>query len=700
MLLNTTIRRRFARGRKGLAKAFFRLGDPVVGCRPAVPSKSPPEALVGRAEPAALTAPTAPKPRLHRLRALRAFARIRRRYGFVALLLPVLLIVGTDLAIRGDRILALPGRYLGSYIAAAVESAIFWGGLLFLATRRRGVFRYVAAGLFVLFAMCAMGTQVYFHRAYATYLNLDATLFGTSVSQSVFGQLRADAENVLTKLVPPLVLAALLVLIARKLFRPRGHRLSMGMRFVAPIAIFAVFVIPCSYRKVQASTPDVIYFHALGGLAKKVMGLGGNQEVLIRPGLRSPPKLPALKPSVTAGSLPKKPARNVVFVLTESVRADVACSEHRAECPTQPETNAAVPERIALSQMRSNSSTTAIQLAVLWSGLQPSAGRKELHAAPLLFDFAHAGGIDNAYWTSHHMMFANSRLWVQDLPTSHRVGATDLDPVADIDLGANDAFLAERVKKEIGELKEPFFAVIHFGNTHVPYLVDPARSPFQPSEDTKDEAKNEVYRNYYKNAVYLQDKAIGDVLRFLKGADFASRTVIVYTSDHAEAFREHGQLGHTGAILDEEIHVPGWIDAPAGTLSDAERTALLANKDALLFHTDITPTLLDLMGLWQEPQLEQYRRKMVGHSFLRPFGPERAEMTLEMTNCSGVWGCAYKNWGVMRGPRKVEGREWYAGWRCFDVLKDPEEKNDLGRAGCGDLMDFADKAFGEPPSGK
>src|SRR5262249_44060328 len=155
------------------------------------------------------------------------------------------------------------------------------------------------------------------------------------------------------------------------------------------------------------------------------------------------------------------------------------------------------------------------QLAVLWSGLQPTASRAELHSAPLLFDYARAAGIDNAYWTGHHPMFANSRLWVQDLPTSHQATATEIDPLADLDLGADDELVTGRVEKEIVELKEPFFAVVQYCNTHVPYRVDPAQSPFQPSEETKDAAKNESFRNYYKNAVFLQDKSIGALLRFL-----------------------------------------------------------------------------------------------------------------------------------------------------------------------------------------
>ena len=49
----------------------------------------------------------------------------------------------------------------------------------------------------------------------------------------------------------------------RRKQRQQEFYVLLGASAVA--AILAVFLIPCSYRKVQASTPDVIYFHALGG---------------------------------------------------------------------------------------------------------------------------------------------------------------------------------------------------------------------------------------------------------------------------------------------------------------------------------------------------------------------------------------------------------------------------------------------------
>src|SRR5262249_55205206 len=158
--------------------------------------------------------------------------------------------------------------------------------------------------LFVVLATVSLGCQVYFHRQYSTYLNLDATLFGTSLSASLFGQLRADSANFLTSVVPPLMIAIALIWLGRRLFPPHRTRRATAMRALMVVAVAAVFLLPCSYRTVQASTPDIIYFHALSGLVKQLTGVRTTAQV--RPGLRTPPVLPRLLPA-------KRPQRNVVF---------------------------------------------------------------------------------------------------------------------------------------------------------------------------------------------------------------------------------------------------------------------------------------------------------------------------------------------------------------------------------------------------
>lgn len=615
---------------------------------------------------------------------LRLLARRRRRLVVLVLLLPALLVVAADLTLRGGRVADFPVKYFGSYGAAIVESTVLWGSLLAAASSRRGLFRWLAAAIFVGLGTIAVGTQLYFYRQYSTYLNLDATLFGTSVSESVFGQLSADGMHFVASVTPPLLVAVGLVWLGRKLVRTPPKRAAL-LGVFTPAAIIGALLIPCSYRSVQGSTPDVIYFHAIGGLIKQLAGLEERRD--IRPKRRAPPKLAEVR------AAPSRP-RNVIFLLTESVRADAACSAPAERCPAAPFTNAGFPDRIGLSQMRANSTTTAIQLATTWSGLPPHAGREALHRAPSLFDYAHAAGWDTAYWTSHHMMFANSRLFVQDLPTRFQCGATNLDPLADIDLGADDRLLTERVRAQIPELREPFFAVVHYGNTHVPYLIDEQDAPFSPHSSSKAPEDNESYRNRYLNAVHRQDRTIAELLSWVRGQPFGERTVIVYTADHGEQFREHGQLGHTGSLFDVELLVPTWIDAPAGTLADAERQALEGYAEAPAFHTDLTTTMLDLMGLWEVPAWADHQAAIEGQSLLRP---GKGEPLRVLTNCSGVWGCAFENYGVMRGFRKLHAREWDADWLCYDVKADPDERSPLPAEQCRDLRRVADETFGHLP---
>ena len=619
---------------------------------------------------------------------LRAFARARRRFAWLIVLSPVLMVLASDFSTRGARLLSLPMHYVGSYAVAVIQSAALWVSLLWISSATRGVSRWAATILFVSLFTLSLGGQLYFYNQYSTYLNLDATLFGTSLAGSVFGQLGADGENLFESVLPPMLIAIMSVAVARRYLRPSRRSLRVS-RVVAPIALLGVLLIPCSYRRVQASTPDVIYFHAIGGLLKELTGVNTTAPQL-RPGLRSPPKLPKLVATQTA-------PRNVILLLTESVRADAHGSEPRADCAISPEVNAAVPDRIPLLQLRSNSTTTAIQLAVLWSGLEPIETRERLHSVPLLFDFAHAAGFGNAYWTSHHMLFANSRLWVQDLPTDFQCGGSDVEPEADLDLGGDDGLLVDRALSEIPQLREPYFATVHVGNTHVPYKVDPEHSPFQPSESSKDPDNNAAYHNFYKNAVFLQDKHLGRFLRKFKELPMSARTIIIFTSDHGESFREHGHVGHTGALFDEELLVPGWVDAPAGTLTEEERAHLTSRKNEPIFSTDITPTVLDLMGLWDSPEVAKYKLGMVGQSWIRPIQPQPM---LSFTNCSGVWGCAFRNWGVMQGFRKLHAREWDETWGCYDLAADPLEMNNLGASACADLIEYADRTLGGFPGAK
>jgi arylsulfatase A-like enzyme len=140
--------------------------------------------------------------------------------------------------------------------------------------------------------------------------------------------------------------------------------------------------------------------------------------------------------------------------------------------------------------------------------------------------------------------------------------------------------------------------------------------------------------------------------------------------------------------------VPAFVDAPAGTLTPDEASNLKSKRDAYVFHVDLAPTVLDLIGVWDDPRIGEYRRKMPGHSLLEA---ELTTQPIPMTNCAGVWSCAFENWGYMQQNRKLEARSWDRGWQCFDVRTDPEEQRPLDLELCADLVQLAERDFGRLP---
>ena len=621
-----------------------------------------------------------------RFAGLRRVARQRRLYARLLLGVGSAVVLGMDLSRRSARLASLDLEHHLLYLASFAESVIVWSVLLHAAARRRGVLPWVAAVLFVIAFTFSVGGQTYFYSQYNAYLNLDVSLFASNFKDSVINQLMADVGNYLRAKLPPFGIALALVWTARHWLRPR--RLPARVTgILAPILIVATFFIPAQHRHLQAAPPDVLYLNAVGGLLETQFGFT-EQSNQMRPRARQSMPLAPLHLAAT-------PQRNVLFVILESVRADATCIGYEPGCRRTEATNQLFPNRIGLSQMRSMDSTTAVSLAVLWSGLGPTESRDNLHTWPLIFDYARAAGFDTAFWTSQNMLFGNARLWVKNLGVSKFVSATDLEPTSDLDMGAPEGLLADRVKREFGSLREPFLAVIQLSNVHYPYLVDPAGpQPFQPSTTSKAAEDNPYFKNYYQNSVYQQDQHLAKILAHVRSTEAGKHTVIVYTSDHAEAFREHGQMGHTFSIFDEEIHVPAWIDAPPGTLTADEEKALVSKQGEYLFHVDMAPTILDLMGVADDPAIAGYRAHMIGHSLLRPGLSDQA---LLMTNCAGVWSCAFENWGIMRRNLKVESRAWDVGWKCHDVLRDPYELEQTDLAECGDLVQLAEAAYGRLP---
>ncbi len=528
-------------------------------------------------------------------------------------------------------------------------------------------------------AALAVGAQRYFFARYHAYMNPRAVLVGTSMLPSVGQQLWVDRFAFFRALAPPMALAAIWPLLLDRVAPVAPARSRMALD-VATLALLAAVFVGAPGRGEQAGAPDMLYLASMGRLASAHWQ---HDDLVERahPGPRHPLPVPPIG---------ARDRRSVLFIVTESVRGTDACSVPDPDCATTPFTNALLPDRYGFAQMRALDSTTAVSLAVLWSGLPPTASRRALHEAPLLWEYAHAAGFDTAYWTSQNLFFANAGTWLEGVPLSHWVSATDLDPNPTYEVGADDAKLVDVALRDLPSMlaaPSPFVGVVHLSNTHFPYFIDEADAPFQPQSTAFGAGDAVSVHNRYRDAIHRQDALVARLVRGMRAIAGGDRVAVVFVSDHGEQLRERGAVGHTWGVYDEEVRVPFWIDVPAGALAPDQATRLRALQQQPVTQLDVLPTLLDLMGIWGAPEIATLRRSMPGESLLRGGTPARPVV---LTNCSGIFACAFKNWGAMSLTKKLVATENDQDWRCFDVARDPLERHDLGAAACGSLQAVAE----------
>lgn len=152
-----------------------------------------------------------------------------------------------------------------------------------------------------------------------------------------------------------------------------------------------------------------------------------------------------------------------------------------------------------------------------------------------------------------------------------------------------------------------FFLYLHYLEPHAPYdPPEPFYSMFsgdlpgdvegtmvglQRVKKEGDPQQLEKMKAFYDGTISFTDYWLGKVLGELRRLGLNNRTIIVFTSDHGEAFMEHGLMQHRGEVYQEQIKVPFIFELPAGY----GREDVVVHKPVM--HIDIAPTILDLLGL-------------------------------------------------------------------------------------------------------
>lgn len=149
--------------------------------------------------------------------------------------------------------------------------------------------------------------------------------------------------------------------------------------------------------------------------------------------------------------------------------------------------------------------------------------------------------------------------------------------------------------------RPPFFLFLHSYEVHSPYYSrrDDSLTSLEALKDlqqSRDKGACDKARSDYQGGLEWADRAVGELLRTLKACGLEENTVLVLTSDHGEAFLEHGFVLHSIKLYSEFLHVPLIIFDPRNPVAKVSR------KPASI--VDIKPTILDLLGMETEPGMD------------------------------------------------------------------------------------------------
>jgi hypothetical protein len=595
---------------------------------------------------------------------------------------PGLAFVAIDLAVRRPlRQITSPGDGL-RYGAELALSLVVWGLTAHLvaslaSARRRVIFGALYA---VAFGSCVSG-QLYAWEQYGAFVTAQQAHLAVLYPDSVKNGLGVGLRRLgVLFAVAAAGAGTLLSVMARAAQGARAFDVRWAAATAGSVALAVALPTPTSP---PLAPPDRLWLRSLAeAVSLRVRGVPPELQTTTA---RVPAHVPALR--TTPGG-----QRNVVLVVLESLRFDAVCLDDDRDCLRTQATHREIPDRIAFRELHALDSTTAISLAVLWTGLEPTEPADVLRSAPSVFDYAKAAGYSTGIWTSQNLAFGTSRAWFDSMKAGTLVEGRDLEEDPHIDLGAHEDRLVTRAIDDLTQLREPFFAVLQFSSTHWPYRVEPeGPQPHQPAQNDTSPEQKESYRRYYLNSVHQQDHHLARFLRELKARRFGGRTVVLATSDHGESFREHGPMGHTFSLFEEETHVPGWVWAAEGALSPEERATLAQHAARHSYHVDVLPTVLDLARIETPPG----RSRLAGQSWLRAPAPRGV---LGMSNCSALWSCGFENWGVTREGVKVFARSGDDDYACWDSVTDPAETTPSTREpACGELLAEARRRFPRLP---
>lgn len=161
--------------------------------------------------------------------------------------------------------------------------------------------------------------------------------------------------------------------------------------------------------------------------------------------------------------------------------------------------------------------------------------------------------------------------------------AATLVPADDLALG----YLLNRMG-DLRSARRPYFLFCNLYDVHAPYAPEP-HSILRPVRSLSDfrevlrlpgtmatlgahsylkpgfrmpESRRQMLIDRYHRSIELMDSKLAGFYRAAASSKLLDDTLLIVTSDHGEAFGEHGLYLHDASVYDVHLHVPLWVRHP------------------------------------------------------------------------------------------------------------------------------------------
>jgi arylsulfatase A-like enzyme len=297
---------------------------------------------------------------------------------------------------------------------------------------------------------------------------------------------------------------------------------------------------------------------------------------------------------------------NVIIYLVDALRSD-RLGVYGCERPLSPRLDAFAAEGMTFTDMVAQSSWTKAAVASVFTGLWPRAHGvngpddqlpESLPTLPEIFQAAgyQTGAVVANAYVGRPFGFARGFDYFEFI--EHHRGRSEV--------------VGDRIEQLLDARRDtarPFFLYIHTIDPHAPYappapfLETFASAVEDPTVGQVETVRGLVLgtvepsaglghdlRQLYDAEVAANDASFGRLIDRLEALGELDNTVVVFTSDHGEAFGEHDSWTHGLDLYNEVLSVPLVVRLPGGAGAGQ-------SVGTTVQHIDLMPTLLDLCAI-------------------------------------------------------------------------------------------------------